>query len=404
MLTAKRVEQLKEPGRYSDGHGLVLQVQLGANGITKSWLFRYQINGRERWLGLGPLHTVGLAEARQRARAARLQLLDGIDPVQAKRDVKAAAELAKAKTVTFAEAANSYFDQHADKWTNRKHRQQWLNTMKVYVWPVIGRLAVAAIDVGLVLKCLEPIWKTKTATASKVRGRIEDVLDWATVRGYRQGDNPARWRGHLDQVLPARREIKREVHHPALPYAEVPAFMAALRERQGVAARALEFCILTAARSGEVRGARWSEFDLDAATWTVPEGRTKTGKQHRVPLPDAVVALLRALPTEEGNPFVFIGSRGAGLSHMALDKALKRIRDNGVTVHGFRSTFRDWAAERTAFPHHVCEQALGHSVGSAVEKAYRRGDLYDKRKKLMQAWADYCATMKPAGEVVSLRA
>jgi integrase len=402
-LTAKRVGRVKKPGRYSDGHGLVLQVQEGANGITKSWLFRYQRNGRERWLGLGPTFTVTLKDARERARAARLQLLDGIDPLDAKAAVKQAAALEAAKTLTFEAAANRYFDQHADKWTNRKHRKQFLSTMKDYVFPVIGKLSVAAVDTGLVLKCIEPIWPTKAPTANRVRARIESVLDWATVRGYRTGDNPARWRGHLGEVLPARRQIKKAVHHPALPYVEIPGFMAALRERSGVAARALEFTILTAARTGEVLGAQWSEFDLDAKVWVVPAGRMKGGREHRVPLPDNVVTLLRALPTEEGNPFVFIGFRGAGLSHMAMDNALKRIRDNGCTVHGFRSTFRDWTAERTAFPHHVAEQALAHTIGSAVERAYRRGDLYAKRTQLMKAWASYCGQPAKAGEVVALR-
>ncbi len=401
-LTAKRVERASKPGRYSDGHGLLLQVTPAG---TKSWLFRYERNGRERWLGLGPLHTVGLAQARERARAARLQLLDGIDPLEAKAAVKQAAALAAAKALTFEEAATQYFNQHEKKWSNAKSRDQFMSSLRVYALPTIGRLSVAAIDTGLVLKVIEPIWHAKTETANRVRKRIEAVLDWATVRGYRTGDNPARWKGHIGEVLPARAQLQRTQHHAALPYAEIPAFMMALRKREGVAAQALEFLILTAARSSEVLNATWAEVEpLDSATWTVPARRMKGRREHRVPLAPAVVALLRGCYTEDGNPYLFIG-RDAALSGAAMPELLNRMGRNDITVHGFRSSFRDWAAERTNYPNHVVEMALAHAVGDKVEAAYRRGDLFAKRRKLMEAWATYCgqAPVAQADNVRQLR-
>jgi integrase len=265
-------------------------------------------------------------------------------------------------------------------------------------------LSVSAIDTGLVLKALEPIWLTKTETASRVRNRIEAVLDWATVRGYRAGDNPARWKGHLAEVLPARNAVTKVAHHAAMPIDELPAFMVELREVNGVAARALEFCILTAARTGEVIGARWEEIDLAAATWTVSAGRMKGGREHRSPLSSRAVELLRSLPREDGNPFVFIGRRaGAGFSDLALANVLKRMERADITVHGFRSTFRDWAAERTNFQNHIIEMALAHRISSQVEAAYRRGDLLAKRKQLMEAWTGFCVGSPAIGTVALLR-
>jgi integrase len=280
-----------------------------------------------------------------------------------------------------------------------------LNTLKTYVFPKIGKLPVADIDTGLVLKCIEPIWQGKTETANRTRGRIEAVLDWATVRGYREGDNPARWRGHLSEVLPARGKIQKTNHHAALPIGEVPAFMTALREQQGVAARALEFTILTAARTGETIGARWSEIDFDNATWTVPAGRMKASKEHRVPLSKPALQLLADVPREKNNPFIFIGPYKAGLSNMAMAATLQRMGRNDITVHGFRSTFRTWAGERTRYQAHVIEMCLAHQIGSAVERAYARGDLFAKRARLMAEWGRYC-TSKPADmstKVVPLR-
>jgi integrase len=387
-LSARQVDALKAPGRYGDGHGLCLQITPSG---AKSWLLRFERNGRERWMGLGPLHTVSLKEARERARKARQHLLDGVDPIEVRRSERAKAALEASKAVTFEKAATSYFDAHQAKWRNAKHRNQFISTLKEYVFPKLGKLAVADIDIGSVLSVLEPIWPTKTETASRVRSRIEAVLDWAAVRKLRTGDNPARWKGNLQHVLPARARLAKPQHHAALPYAEIPAFMAALRKRDGVAARALEFTILTAARTGEVVGARWDEIDLTARTWTVPGNRMKAGREHRVPLSDEAVKMLKALPREKNNPYVFVGLRAGGLSNMAMAAVLRRMDCVDITVHGFRSTFRDWAAESTAFPNHVVEMALAHTVGNKVEAAYRRGDLLAKRQRLAADWARFCA-------------
>jgi len=387
-LSAKGVANLKKPGRYGDGHGLCLQIT--PSGV-KSWLLRYERNGRERWMGLGPLHTVSLQEARERARKARGQLLDGIDPLDARQQEQSLRAFETAKAITFEQATTAYFNTHERKWRNDKHRAQFLSTLKAYAFPKIGRLSVADIDTGRVLSCIEPIWQDKTETASRVRGRIEAVLDWATVRGYRTGDNPARWRGHLAEVLPAREQLQKTVHHPALPFVELPAFMEGLREREGVAARALEFTILTAARTGETIGARWDEINLAEKTWTIPPGRIKGGREHRVPLSDCAIEIVQNLPREAKNPFVFIGPGRGGLSNMAMAAVLKRMRRDDITVHGFRSTFRDWAAERTNYQNQIVEMALAHVIGNKVEAAYRRGDLFDKRRQLMAEWAKFCA-------------
>jgi integrase len=400
-LTAKRIARLHKPGRYGD-EAPNLYLQVTRRGV-KSWIFRYEINGRERWLGLGPLHTVSLKAARERARNARLQLLDGIDPLEAKVARRAAAALEAAKALTFEEAVRQYFDGHERKWGNAKHRHQFMASMKAYAFPKIGNLPVAAIDTGLVLKVIEPIWATKTETANRVRRRIEHVLDWATVRGYRAGDNPARWRGYLSQALPARQKLQKTAHHAALPYADTPAFMAKLAAHEGVATRALEFAILTAARTSEVLGATWDEIDFKAKTWTIPAKRMKGNREHRVPLSPRALELLHALPRIEGNPHLFVGQAQAALPHTAMGRQLRRLGRSDVTVHGFRSTFMDWAHERTAFPKVVIDMALAHTVGNKVEAAYRRGDLFDKRRKLMDAWAQFCAKPAVAGEVVSLR-
>ncbi len=388
-LTEKRVAQLKEPGRYGDGHGLYLQVLSPTN---RSWLFRFERAGRERWMGLGALHVFSLKEARERARRVKQLLADGTDPLEARAAERAQRALKSARTITFEAAARQYFDAHERQWRNEKHRAQFLSTLQAYAFPKIGALPVAAIDTGLVLKVIEPIWQDKTETANRVRGRIESVLDWATVRGYRTGDNPARWRGHLSEVLPAREKIQKTVHHAALPFAELPEFMAALDQREGIAARALELTILTAARTGETIGATWDEIDLKEKSWTVPAGRIKGGREHRVPLSERALEVLRALPREKDNPFVFIGPRKGGLSNMAMAATLGRMGRNDVTIHGFRSTFRDWAAERTNYPNHVVEMALAHVVGDKVEAAYRRGDLFAKRVRLMAEWAKYATT------------
>jgi integrase len=370
-----------------------------------SWLLRYGRAGRERMLGLGPVYTVTLAEARIRARAARLSLLDGIDPIDAKRAQRAQHALDRAKAMTFAEAARKFHGAHESGWRNRQHASEWLGSLKKYVFPTIGNLSVAVIDTGLVLKCIEPAWATKTETMSRVRGRIEAVLGWATARGYRTGDNPAAWRNHLDKILPAPGKIAKPVHHPALPYAQIARFLVDLRARNDVAARALEFAILTAGRTNEVLGARWSEIDTATRIWTIPAdhiaGRMKGGREHRVPLSDAALAVLSSVPREDGNDFIFIGPHpGAGLGRAALFNLLRSMGRADITAHGFRSVFRDWAAEQTNFPNHVVEMALAHVIGNKVEAAYRRGDLLTKRKALMQAWAQYCAKPPAIGNTV----
>jgi integrase len=403
MLTAKKVERLKVPGRYRDGHIRGLYLQIGPTG-GKSWGLRFERDGRERWLGLGPADTFSLKEARERARAARQLLTDGIDPIDDRKARKAQLAAAKAKLLIFREATQRYFDQHEGKWRNPKHRAQFLSTLKQYAFPMLGNMAVSAIDTSAVLRAIEPIWMGKTETASRVRGRIESVLDWCTVRGYRTGDNPARWKGHLSEVLPARGQVAKVNHHAAMPFAELPPFMAELRKRKGAAARALEFAILSAARTGEVIGAKWDEIGLGEKTWMIPAGRMKGGKEHKVPLSERAIDLLRGLPTEDGNDFVFLGPRyGSGLSNMAMTQVLKRMDRGDVTVHGFRSTFRDWCSEQTNYPREVVEMALAHAIGDKVEAAYRRGDLLRKRQQLAEAWSKYCTSPPPAGAVVPMR-
>ena len=360
------------------------------------------LHGRARWMGMGPLHTVNLAEARKRAGEHRLRRHDGIDPIEVRRAERLKARLEAAKTITFKECAAAYIKAHRAGWHNGKHAAQWETTLATYAEPIIGKLPVQAIDPALVLKVLEPIWATKPETAGRVRGRIEAVLDWAKARDYRTGENPARWRGHLDKLLPARGKVRKVEHHAALPYGGLPGFLVALREQDGIAARALEFLILTAARTGEVIGARWSEPDLLDKVWTVPAGRMKARKEHRVPLSARALAILEEIQAHRtGNDgFVFPGGKpGKPLSNMAFLMLLRRMKRDDLTAHGFRSSFRDWASERTNFPREVAELALAHSVGDKVEQVYRRGDMFEKRRRLMQQWATFCTT--PVDQVAS---
>lgn len=400
-LSATKVNKLNQPGRYGDGGGLWLQVsQFG----SKAWIFRFMLNGRARQMGLGPLKTISLAEAREKARAARQLLLEGIDPIEHRERARAAARLEDSKQVTFAEAAKRYIDAHRSGWRNAKHAGQWRSTLETYAYPVAGDLPVAAIDISHITRILEPIWETKTETAARLRARIENILDWAEVRGYRQGDNPARWKGYLSKLLPARSKVAPVQHHKAMPYQEVPSFMAELRVQDSVSARALEFTVLTAARTGEAIGARWSEVDLEGQTWLVPADRMKASREHRVPLSDRAVDVLQSLPRLDGAEFVFPGARPhRPLSNMAMLELLRGTKGKGLTVHGFRSSFRDWAAERTAYPREVAEAALGHVVGDKVEAAYRRGDLFEKRQQLMSDWASFCTMPAGTGDVVPLR-
>ena len=387
-LNALAVKNAKERGYLADGGGLYLQISAGG---SKSWVFRYRDGGRLREMGLGPTHTLSLADARDAALFCRKQRINGLDPIAACLTARAAARLEAARAVTFEQCAESYIESHKASWQNAKHAAQWGSTLKTYAYPVLGKVAVAGIDTGLVLKAVEPIWSTKSETASRLRQRIEAVLDWAKVRGYREGENPARWKGHLDHSLPSRAKVAKVEHHAALPYAEIGPFMTSLQAQPGTAARALEFAILTAARTGEVLGAKWMEVDLDARMWTVPAERMKAKKEHRIPLSDRAIAILLSLKERSAADFVFPGGKvNKSLSGMALLMALRRMKRDDLTAHGFRSTFRDWAAEQTSFPREVCEHALAHSLPDKVEAAYRRGDLFDKRKGLMDAWGAYC--------------
>lgn len=399
-LTALTVNRTAEPGYHADGAGLYLQVSKGG---TKSWIYRYSFGGRAHEMGLGSLAALTLAEARARAKDCRAQRAGGVDPLEAKRAAVAKRKLDTARSITFADAAGQYIETHSAAWRNEKHRAQWTSTLKAYAYPVIGSLPVADVDTVLVIKILSPLWPDMPETASRIRGRIEAVLNWATVSGHRQGDNPARWKGHLDTLLPARGKVRAVKHHAALPYDELPAFMVDLHGRPGSAARALELTILTALRTGEAIGAKWGEIDFATKTWTVPAARMKANREHRVPLCDRAVSILQNLPRE--NEFLFPGERaGKPLSNMAMLQTLKRMGRDDVTVHGFRSTLRDWAAERTSFANHVVEMALAHTIGNKVEAAYRRGDLFDKRRRLMDAWGEFAMKAPASGEVIAFRA
>jgi integrase len=369
---------------YADGGGLYLQVSRSG---TKSWIFRYSLNGREREMGLGPQHTITLADARVMATEARRMKLSGIDPIDARQSERQAKRLEDARAITFKQASAAYIKANKAAWKNPKHAAQWESTLTTYADPNFGDLPVAAIDTALVMKALEAIWSEKPETASRLRGRIESVLDWATARGYRTGENPARWRGHLDKMVPARAKVQAVQHHAALPYRDLPAFMSSLCAQTGIGALALQFAILTAARTGEVIAATWDEIDLDAATWTVPKEKMKAKREHKVFLSDGALAILRPLKESARSSFVFPGNvPDKPLSNMAMLSTLKRMNRKDLTTHGFRSTFRDWAAEETDYPSEVVEMALAHVVANKVEAAYRRGDLFEKRKGLMGDW------------------
>ena len=361
------------------------------------------LNRRPRWMGLGPLALYGLQDARAKALDARRKRHDGIDPIEARRAERARQRLDVAKAITFRQCAEAYVNAHRAGWRNAKHKYQWSATLSTYAYPVIGALPVQAVDTGLVLKVLEPIWTAKPETASRLRGRLESILDFAKVRGYRDGENPARWRGHLAKLLPARSKVREVEHHAALPYAELPAFLVSLREQEGIAARALEFLILTAARTGEVIGARWNEIDLLDKTWTVPAGRMKAHREHRVPLSARALAILDEMQVarhgdDARDAFVFPGRKPATpLSNMAFLMLLRRMGRGDLTAHGFRATFKTWASERTSFQNEIVEASLAHVIGGKVEQAYRRGDLFEKRRRLMQQWATFCTTA-PAGD------
>lgn len=413
-VAVKALVAAGQPGAHADGGNLYLRV---AGAGAGKWTLRYAIGGKSREMGLGPYDADGkagltLAQAREAAEEPRAILRAGLDPI-AERDRKAAeakaerqAAQARAKARVFRDVAAEYIASHSPGWRNAKHRAQWTATLTAYAYPTIGAQPVDEIATDDVLRCLQPIWTAKPETATRVRGRIEAVIDYAMARGWRVMANPARWRGHLSNLLPRRSKVARVQHHAALPWQDMGAFMRDLRKRPGTAARALEFCILTATRTGETLGARWSEIDLGAAVWTIPGERMKAGREHRVPLPGAALAVLAGmapLRPEEGDGFVFPGAvETRGLSSMAMLMLLRRMGRGDLTTHGFRSAFRDWCEKATSTPHAVAEAALAHTIGDKVEAAYRRGDLFQKRAALMQSWADYCA--KAPAEVRALPA
>lgn len=378
-----------------------LQLQVTPTG-ARSWLLRTTVAGKRRSIGLGSFPSVTLAQARERAREAREQIWRGIDPVEERRRHRAALAAERARGMTFRDAVEKTLAAKSGEFRNEKHRKQWRSTLDTYASPEIGDMLVEAITVQDVRRALAPIWETKTETASRLRGRIEAVLAWATVNGHRDGDNPARWRGNLDAILPKPSRVAKVTHHPALTLSEAPAWFADLLSRDGMATRALEFMAMTTARSGEVRGATWEEIDLDAAMWCIPASRMKAGKEHRVPLSQRAVALLEALPRMQGSPFVFPAARGGQLSDMALSACMKRINEarpggyldrvsgRPAVPHGLRSTFRDWCAER-GVDRDLAEVALAHTVGSEVERAYRRSDMLDRRRALLADWGGFLA-------------
>jgi integrase len=402
-LTALKVEKAKQPGMYPDGAGLYLRVTPEG---TKQWVLRYMLNRRPRWMGLGPLSLYSLQEARTKALDARKLRHEGIDPIEARRAQRARARLEEAKTITFKQCAEAYINSHRAGWRNGKHAGQWSATLATYAYPLIGDLAVQSVDTGLVLKVLEPIWTKKSETAGRLRGRIENILDWAKVCGYREGENPACWRGHLDKLLPPLSKVRQVEHHAALRYGEMPDFLARLREQEGIAARALEFLILTAARTGEVIGARWDEIDFSRKTWTIPAGRMKAHREHRVPLSDRALTILdemRAARRDTDEAFVFPGRKpNTTLSNMVFLMLLRRMGRGDLTAHGFRATFKTWASERTSFQNEIVEASLAHVIGDKVEQAYRRGDLFEKRRRLMDAWAKFCEQSNSAGKIIPI--
>lgn len=386
-LSALAVSRLTQEGHHAVGGVAGLYLYVNKTG-ARSWVLRVMVGSKRRHMGLGGYPDVPLAEAREKARSAKKQIEDGIDPIAQRQQVRSKLIAQQSSQKTFKDAAKAYIEAHGDSWKNPKHRAQWSSTLERYAYPVLGDLLIQDVDQANVLKVLEPIWKEKNETASRLRGRIETILDWATVRKYRSGENPARWKGHLDKLLAAPKKIQKTEHRKAVAVEGAPAFMQALRQMPGIAARALEFAILCASRSGEVRAMTWSEVDLDKALWTIPDHRMKAGKEHRVPLSNAALELIKRQPKIAGSNMVFPGARGGALSDMTLTAVMRRMKVDAVP-HGFRSTFRDWAGDKTHHPRDVVEMALAHVIENKAEAAYRRSDALDKRRRLMNDWATY---------------
>lgn len=383
------IKRLVEPGIHFVGGVSGLQLQIKDTG-ARSWLLRVQIGKKRRHIGLGGYPDVTLAQARERAREARDKIRLGIDPVEERRSMRLALK-AESTVITFDEAARHWHKAKRHEYRNDKHADQVLTTLVTYAGPVIGAMRVNEINVDHIYNVLDPLWAAKTETATRLRGRIENVLAWATVSGHRTGENPARWKGNLDALMAKPGKLKKVAHHKALPIDDMADFMTALRQTEGIGSLALEFCILTATRSGEVRGATWDEIDFDKKIWTIPPERMKAGKEHRVPLSKATLRLLNKVPRYQNSEFVFAAVRGGKISDMTISAVLRRMKIAAVP-HGFRSTFRDWSSERTAFPNDVAEMALAHTIGNKVEAAYRRGDLFDKRVQMMEDWATFCGS------------
>jgi integrase len=399
-----QVQRLKAPGLHPVGGVAGLRLQVSPSG-ARSWILRTTVGGKRIEKGLGGYPDVTLAQAREKARKARDLVSEGVNPIEQAKAARSALQAAAAKAWTFDDCIDAFLKDRAAGWTNAKHSAQWLSTLKTYASPHIGSMLVRDIDTTHVLAALRPIWHEKPETATRLRGRIEAVLSWATTSKYREGPNPARWRDNIENILLPRSDMPaaKVIHHPALPYRKVGAFMADLRKVQGQGARALEFAILTAARSGEVRGAKWSEIDSQQAVWTIPAERMKAGKEHRVPLSGAAIKLLKAQPHIKGVDYVFPSSKGEKISDMTLSAVLRRMGVAAVP-HGFRSTFRDWCAEQTNFPREVAEAALAHTLKDKTEAAYQRGDYFEKRAGLMKAWADFCGRVQTDATVTLIRA
>lgn len=400
-LKAIEVSRITKQGVYAVGGVAGLLLQVTKQG-TRSWILRAVIGVKRRDIGLGGYPDVTLAQAREKARTTREKIDDGIDPIEEKRIAKESLITAQHSRITFDEATRRFLANKNHEFSNRKHAAQWASTLKTYASPVIGQLPVSEITLAHILQILQPIWLDKTETAKRVRGRIENVLNWATVSQFRSGENPARWKGHLDNILPKPSKVVKVKHHKSLPRQELGAFLQDLKLKKGVTARALEFLILTATRSGEVRHAVWSEIDFESKLWVIPAERMKAGKEHRIPLAKEAIALLKALPVMKDNKYIFPAPRGGVLSDMALPAIVRRMKVKAVP-HGFRSTFRDWCAEETNFPNNVAEMALAHTIGNKVEAAYRRGDLLEKRTLLMKQWAKFCNTSKKHSDVIPFK-
>ena len=385
------VQNQVKPGYYPDGAGLYLQVKTAAESgrVSRSWLFRYNHSQRPTWMGLGSVRDINLSDARQQAAECRRLLALGKDPLAERDGARERTLVEKQQSMTFDECSQAYIAAHKDGWRNSKHAAQWESTLRLHASPVIGALPVAGIGLPQIMKILEPIWRDKTETATRIRGRVESIIDWATVRGFRSGDNPARWRGHLDHLLPKPSKVTKVEHHAAVAFDQLQEFFGRLRRQEGTGARALAFLILTGARSGEVRGATRGEVDFEAAVWTVPGNRMKAGREHRVPLSTAALELIAASKDAGDAALLFPAPRGGQLSDMTLSAVMRRMKVPAVP-HGFRSTFRDWCSECTDFPREVAEMALAHAISDKVEAAYRRGDLFDKRRQLMEHWARFC--------------